>query len=173
MIVTDYTPLYTTGKEILQTYKDKLEELNIIAEGKLKGSADYNFKLENDRVVLQFILEDYWNAVEYGRGATKVGNYPPMLQPKIERWIAVKGIQPREIGMSQKQLSYAITKAIHKGKSQHSYPRGQQPLHKAIEEAEQKGLINKLKGDLTEIYHQQITVELEDLSTKKGVKAGR
>lgn len=96
--------------QLLQKYKEQLEEKNINASGKLSNTASYSIEVEGDQIAIYFNLEDYWKYVEYGRHA---GKMPPV--DKIAEWIRVKKIVPRakngKVPTTQ-QLAYAISTKI-------------------------------------------------------------
>jgi hypothetical protein len=104
--MTRYTNLIDVleniGEEIVQQYKDELQQHNKIASGKLFNSIDYRIEVTNEGVTLYFVAEDYYINVEKGRNPG--GKFPPI--DVIKKWMISRSI-PDKPG-----LAYIIARRI-------------------------------------------------------------
>lgn len=105
-----------TDREILQQFADALvPELKAVS----KGFAD-SIESEVTEDTLTIKASPYINTLIYGRGPTKSGakKGTPTLQQQILKWVESKSITPRANSRgkvpTQEQLSWAISKSIHR-----------------------------------------------------------
>lgn len=91
--------------------------------GKLAKSLDYDLSVAANSIALQFKMEDYGLAINYGRGKSKSGSGGE-LYPKILEWVKRKGLRPRNSKgqfeawrnkeQQQKGIAFAVTRKIHR-----------------------------------------------------------
>ncbi len=77
------------GQKLITLYREKLDEENVNASGKLYNSLQQIIQIDGDKYELDLRLEDYWKYVENGR---KAGKWPPV--DKIKEWIRIKPVLP-------------------------------------------------------------------------------
>lgn len=97
------------GKATAETYKKNLKEKNKYATGKLYNSINYKIEVTQNGVKLYFVADKYYLNIENGR---KVGGKMPPIEV-IKRWMAIKGIKPRN-GQSISNTAYLISRSIQK-----------------------------------------------------------
>lgn len=138
------------GEILAEEYKNTLYFEGIEASGKLSNSVKSIFKVDGTVYEVDFQLEEYWKAVEYGRKPTQNdGNGE--LRRNILEWIRVKPVLPTPYDgklPTEEQLAYLISRKIH----QFGY-EGKQPLKKTVEE------------NLAQLYDDIEKAIAEDLST--------
>ena len=107
-----------TDKEIIRQFGEVLlkdmQKAIPSASGKTRASMEVVF--DNDGLGFKIIINQSIGALINGRKPTKDGvkKGNPTLQELIFEWVKTKSIQPKESGMSQLSLSWAISKSIHK-----------------------------------------------------------
>lgn len=156
----DYTALYQVGEDILEEYKKELKDVDAVASGRLKESADYQFDVDNKFIILKFILEDYWSIVEDGR-TPNTHNKRPSFYPNIQRWCAVKGIDEKYAGAIWNNIRHYGDKAYREKK-------GRKPLEKSLKRVETNGMLEALCDVVADAFNGDIMVSLEDINTKGG-----
>lgn len=107
----DITSVWDLADELATVYRNLLVINDAVASGQLKDFA-YEVKVEPTKLTVSYKLPKYWKWVEDGRPPS-VAHKPPALQPAILQWIRDKGIHANG-NVSDEQLSWAITKSIHK-----------------------------------------------------------
>lgn len=138
------------GEIIAEEYKNTLFFEGIEASGKLSNSVKSIFKVDGNVYEVDFQLEEYWKAVEYGRKPTS-NNGDGQLRRSILDWIKVKPILPTPYDgklPTEEQLAYLISRKIHRVGYE-----GKQPLKKTVE------------ANLVEMYADIEKALSEDLST--------
>lgn len=73
-----------------QTAKAAKYGNSVNPNSRLSASISYTVYMEGDSVVMNFIMADYWEWVDMGRGPGNVSK-----SANIERWAQIKGIDPR------------------------------------------------------------------------------
>lgn len=140
-------------QQILQLYKDKLNEKGNVASNQLKDTATFTTEWRGDYYEVYFNLQDYWKYVEAG---TKP-HFPPISA--IEEWIRVKKVIPNSYNgkvPTTKQLAYLISRSINKKGTKAYYP-----LKEAISDAEE--LINELAYEIATSFDKEIQEEINTL----------
>lgn len=103
------------GEIIAQQYKDTLNNEGITASGKLVNSVKTVFSQNGGIYEVSLQMEEYWRAIEEGRGPTKnTGNGE--LRRAILDWIRIKPVVPRPYNgklPTEEQLAYLISRKIH------------------------------------------------------------
>lgn len=126
------------GELIVKEMKDELEANDNVATGDLLSSINYQYRMEAERIVVQFLSLDYGRWVDEGRNS---GKYPPIS--KIQEWCSVKGL-PEE-------AAFPIAKSI--------FTFGIKPkpfLINSIEKHKQN-----LVTELMQAYGDSIAIELK------------
>lgn len=132
---------------ISNLYRDNLQDCK--ASGRLENFTT-QIDLDNKRLLVTFLLEDYWRYVEYGRRA---GKMPPISA--IENWIKIKPIIPDPINNKipdTRQLAYLIARKI----GREGTP-AQRPLERALYSDEMESLISAIKQEITSQIYKYIT----------------
>ena len=98
-------------------------------------------------LLITFLMEDYWEQVEFGRKPTKSGHKEgtPYLWQSIKEWMAFKGIKPNK-GVSYDSLARAIARKIHR----RGY-KGKHFIEDSFTESLQQELANELATKLGDI----------------------
>lgn len=82
------------GDDVIKQMQEELQKNNTIATSELMNSLNYRTQVSLERILIQFLSEDYGKYVETGR---KAGFFPPVS--KIEQWCQTKGI-PKKRALS-------------------------------------------------------------------------
>lgn len=128
----------TFGQDVIQEMKSELQSNGSIATSQLINSLNYKYATSLEKVLVQFLSEDYGKYIETGR---KPGAYPPLS--KIKQWCAVKGIP--------KRAALPIARKI--------YRFGIKPkpfLLKSVDKKKQDFVVG-----LLEVYEQEIIAEIK------------
>lgn len=170
--VSDSTKLYQLIKDLLDAYKNNIENAGAVAQGDLVNAATYavdkwTLKWEGETLTLVLRLPDYWKYIEEGRGPTQKGE-GGKLYPAILEWVKVKKIVPRADPKTKRvpkveQLAYAITKKIHKRGYFDPDHHGKYPLREAIQETD---IVRQFAAALTDQFNRIVRVELSENLTK-------
>jgi hypothetical protein len=88
------------GKQVTDSYREKIIKNKVVATGKLRDSIKYKVISTDDSIGVYLSAVDYWEYVEYGR---KAGKFVP-IKP-LKNWLLQKGL---------KASPYAISKSIQK-----------------------------------------------------------
>lgn len=88
------------GKQVTDSYRDKIIKGEVVATGKLRDSIDYRVIRTENIVGVYLSAVDYWKYVEDGR---KAGTYVRIAH--LKNWLLVKRL---------KHSPYAISKSIKK-----------------------------------------------------------
>lgn len=88
------------GKQVTDSYRDKIIKNKVVATGKLRDSINYKVIATENSVGVYLSAVDYWEYVEYGRKAGKAVPIAP-----LKNWLLAKGL---------KASPYAISKSIQK-----------------------------------------------------------
>lgn len=75
------------GQDVVNAQKQELQKKNSVATSRLLNSVNYRFKASIEKIIIEFVSEDYGKFVDEGR---KPGKFPPLN--KIKAWTKVKGI---------------------------------------------------------------------------------
>jgi hypothetical protein len=75
------------GLSVITAQKNELQKKKGTATSKLLNSINYRFKASVEKIVVEFISEDYGKYVDEGR---KPGKYVPVS--KLKEWTKAKGI---------------------------------------------------------------------------------
>lgn len=86
------------GKQVTDSYRDKITKNEVVATGKLRDSINYKVITTESSIGVYLSAVDYWEFVEYGR---KAGKFVP-IKP-LKNWLLAKGL---------KASPYAISKSI-------------------------------------------------------------
>ncbi len=170
--VSDSTKLYQLIKDLLDAYKNNIENAGAVAQGNLVNAATYEadkwmLKWKGETLTLVLRLPDYWKYIEEGRGPTQKGE-GGKLYPAILEWVKVKKIVPRADPKTKRvpkveQLAYAITKKIHKRGYFDPDHHGKYPLREAIQETD---IVRQFAAALTDQFNRIVRVELSENLTK-------
>ena len=170
--VSDSTKLYQLIKDLLDAYKNNIENAGAVAQGDLVNAATYEadkwtLKWKGETLTLVLRLPDYWKYIEEGRGPTQKGE-GGKLYPTILEWVKVKKIVPRADPKTKRvpkveQLAYAITKKIHKRGYFDPDHHGKYPLREAIQETD---IVRQFAAALTDQFNRIVRVELSENLTK-------
>ena len=95
------------AQEVVDLQRNFLVSKGKIASGDLVNSIGYQVVESAKGKSVEFLADDYWVYVEYGRRA---GDKFPPPQP-IAQWIRERRIRP-SAGVTQEQLVYLISRAI-------------------------------------------------------------
>jgi hypothetical protein len=131
------------GTEFINKMKDQLTTNNSVATGTLKDSVNFAFEVDADRILIQFLSEDYGKYIESGRQA---GTYPNVT--KLQQWLQVKGIPIK--------ASFPIAKNI--------YKYGIKPKPFLFNDFENK--VQAFKIALMIAYGNSVQIELVDYMKK-------
>lgn len=172
----DLVPFYDIASEIIETYKQNIKNIDAIGTGDLLDSIKFDVIVKDENTIsLQLIVNDYYYFIEWGRGKTVTSGWDNPIED-LSKWLQSKKdrgkLIPRvdkPIPTTQKeirQVAYAIYRKI----TEHGYygfdSHGKQPLGKALDEAKQNGLIDKIKNVFTEQYNVDLIVDIQDLAEK-------
>lgn len=173
----DMTTLYNGAAELVQMYKQELENQKVNASGALSQSADFDFDFNEDNIVLYFIYNSYGYYINEGRRPTGGGGgqswgYPRnvndisrWIQDKISRgWFVPRSNQtiPRT-DKEIKRVAYAIVKKIHKVGFYGQNHYGLHILEQVLNKAEASGLIDKMVQSVVQGFDNEINVEIQNL----------
>ena len=151
----NFAPLYDTCRKIAELYRDSLVDVNAVAEGNLKNFS-WDIDYSGSQFSLYFNLPEYWKWVEEGRAPTRTQGWNDPVQT-LKRWIQVKHLVPRPDSKGRvpsiDQQAYAIYMKI----TREGY-EGRHPLEKAMDAADEEGLIDELTNKL----YDALTAELDD-----------
>lgn len=126
----------------------------------------YNFKWTTEwngsLFSVDFVLPDYWEYAEYGRGPTINHNGPGDVRMAIEKWVEIKKLVPRpgkngKIPTTQ-QLVFAITKKIHKEGFE-----GKHLFEKTLDDPKTDALVDSLVDAITAEFEKEIEKELQNM----------
>lgn len=170
--VSDSTKLYQLIKDLLDAYKNNIENAGAVAQGDLVNAATYEankwtLKWKGETLTLVLRLPEHWKYIEEGRGPTQKGE-GGKLYPAILEWVKVKKIVPRADPKTKRvpkveQLAYAITKKIHKRGYFDPDHQGKYPLREAIQETD---IVRQFAAALTDQFNRIVRVELSENLTK-------
>lgn len=157
----DFTSLYDVSKKIADLYRDKLREVNAVANGDLVNFS-WEIEYNNNLFSLIFLLPDYWYYVEEGRGPSKGGEKWPDPIGDLKKFIQVKHLVPRPDSKGRvptiDQQAYAIYMKI----TREGY-EGRHPLEQAMDDADEQGLIDELTNRLYDALSADLDKEIEQL----------
>lgn len=174
----DLVPFYDIASEIIETYKQNIRDIDAIGTGSLLNSINFDVTVKDENTIsLQLIVNDYYYFIEWGREKTDRLDTPwdnPVED--ISRWLQRKKDRGKLIPRADKpipttqkeirQVSYAIVQKIHDFGFYNYNSEGKHPLGKALDEAKQNGLIDKIKNVFTEQYNVDLIVDIQDLAEK-------
>lgn len=156
----NFAPLYDVCKKIADLYRQKLDDVGAVAEGHLKNFS-WDIEYQNSQFSLYFNLEEYWKWVEEGRPPTKTSGWNEPIED-LKRWIQVKHLVPRPNSKGKvptiDQQAYAIYMKI----TREGY-QGRQPLEKAMQSADEEGLIDLLTTQLYDALSSDLDNEIQQL----------
>lgn len=173
----DLTAFYDGAAELVQMYKQELQNQKVNASGELSRSVDFDVDFDEDTATLYFTMALQWYYVEYGRNATGGGGGQPWGREKsiqdISRWIENKISRgwwiprnnkpiprtPQEI----KSVSYAIVRKIHRAGFYGRDHHGLHILEQVLNKAQANGLIDKMVQTVADGYDKEISLEIEKL----------
>ena len=75
------------GSLIINQMKDELQSNGKVATGELLDSLSFEFQVDAERILVQFLSADYGQYIEQGRAA---GSYVPI--DALKKWCEVKGL---------------------------------------------------------------------------------
>lgn len=171
----DFTRMYDLARDILNWYKEQLEQQRIDASGKLSDTADFDFDFNGTQVTLYFILEEYWRFVEDGRKPTRGTEYgrwvnankdiQDWIRHKIERgsFIPQRGHTIPKDDKEIKRVAGAIVYKIHKFGYYDYNSNGKHILESILDQAESNGIIDQMVDTIYKVYDQQIDIEVQKL----------
>lgn len=156
----NFAPLYDVCKKIADMYRQKLDDVGAVAEGNLKNFS-WDIDYSGSQFSLYFNLEEYWKWVEEGRSPTMTSGWDTHIED-LKRWIQVKHLVPRPDSKGKvptiDQQAYAIYMKI----TREGY-QGRQPLEKAMETADEEGLIDMLTTQLYDALSSDLDNEIQQL----------
>lgn len=106
----DLKPIESIAQRVVDAYRKILADEGINASSRLSDSAEVEVSLNNTKLVISLMLEEYWKYVEYGRGP---GKRPPI--DAIENWIRIKPVIPDARNgriPNSRQLAFMIARKI-------------------------------------------------------------
>lgn len=173
----DLTSLYDGAAELVQMYRQELQNQKVNASGDLSRSADFDFDFNEDNIVLYFIYNSYGYYVNEGRNATGGGGGQPWGREKsiqdISRWIENKisrgwfiPKQNKQIPRTDKEIksvAYAIVRKIHRAGFYGRDHHGLHILEQVLNKAQANGLIDKMVQTVADGYDKEISLEIEKL----------
>ena len=180
----ELSKLYDVGLQIIDKYKEQLENDNINASGSLSNSIEWNIvKKDNNTLTLEMSLYNYYYFVEYGRNPS-VGNSEwenPIND--ISNWIINKIKRGKLIPRHDKQIpttqqeikktAYAIVNKIHKYGYYGYNVEGKHPLQTSLQKSANEGLIDKFCNAIGGEMANEIVVELNKIETRTKPKPKR
>lgn len=163
--IVDVTRLYDYVKELADLYRDNLQNCDAVASGRLINFT-YHIEFQQNSLRVFFDLPEYYYYIEEGRGPTRKSE-GGVLYKAIREWIDRKGLTAQD--GDRDGLAWAITKAIHRRGYFGIDHHGKHPLQKALTQARQEGLIDRIKLSVVDETAKNIRVELATLRpTYKG-----
>lgn len=175
VVSVDWTVLYDYAQQIVDNYKQELQNQKVSASGELADTATFDFDFNDNNVTLYLVLALQWYYVEGGRRPTGsgAGQKWPNAVGDIEQWIRNKikrgwfiPRNNRQIPKTDKEIrrtAYAIVNKIHKVGWYSPDNHGLHILEYVLEKAEASGLLNKIVQGITEQYDKEIEIELKSL----------
>jgi len=104
--------LNQVGLQIVKSLQAELQRQGINVSGELSRSITHQVVGADDGVYLEISMDDYGQYIDEGRKSSKRGGPKQTWRYKIDNWIKLRGITPRQPGMTQKQLAFLITRKI-------------------------------------------------------------
>ncbi len=171
----DLTVLYDGARELVNLYRQELQTQKVNASGSLSNSADFDYDFDEDSIVLYFIYNSYGYYVNEGRKPTGGGGGQPWtnslqdiqnwIQNKISRgwWIPRNNkpipTKPNEI----KRIAWVIRRKIHQKGWYNDNSSGLHILEKVLNDAQAKGIIDRMIDSVVKGFDDEISIELEKL----------
>lgn len=155
----DQTALYDVASQIADLYRQTLEEVGAVAEGKLKNF-DWNIEFDGNTFNLYFNLEEYWKWIEDGRPPSYSDGWSDPIED-LKRWIQVKQLVPRPATSGKIPKIENVAYAIYMKITKEGY-QGRRPLEKAMEKADSSGLTDRLADELTRLLEQQVDEDVDN-----------
>lgn len=142
------------SEQVLELYRERLEEGNINASGKLSKTAQTIVEFDGRHLLVYLELEDYWKYVEYGRRA---GKMPPI--DAIAEWIKIKPVIPQPINgkvPDTRQLAFLISRKIGREGIE-----GRYPIEKITTGSALNDIIKAIKDDIAKQLNEQLNKDLK------------
>lgn len=149
--------------QLLNAYKANLTTFDAVASGALRDTASYQIEADEQYFRLYFVLNGYWNYLEFGPSP----HFPPV--GAIENWINIKGIVPRPDKKgrvpSVKSLAFAICKSMAKGKKDIDGKKVAYLARPALRYMlnDNEALVRRLVERVSEIYRDEINRAVESV----------
>ena len=173
----DFTSFYDSARQLVEMYKQELENQKVNASGELSRSVDFDVDFDENSITLYFNMAMWWYYVEYGRRATGGGGgqswgYPrnvndisKWIQDKISRgwWIPRNNKPIPRTPQEIKRVAYAIVKKINAVGYYGQNHYGLHILQQVLNKAEASGLLDKMVQSVVQGFDNEITVEIEKL----------
>ena len=171
----DWTVLYDYAQQIVDDYKQELQNQKVSASGELADTATFDFDFNDNNVTLYLVLALQWYYVEYGRKSTGsgAGQKWPNAVGDMEQWIRNKMNRGwfiprnnRQIPQTDKEIrrtAYAILHKIHKVGYYGDTHYGLHILEDVLERAQATGLLDKIVQGIAKQYDKEIEIELMKL----------
>ena len=70
----DYTTLYNLAEQLVDMYKEELENQRVNASGSLSDTATFDFDFNENDITLYFVLNSYYWYLEHNRRPTGGGS---------------------------------------------------------------------------------------------------
>ena len=171
----DFTSLYDYAQQIVDEYKQELQNQKVSASGELADTATFDFDFNDNSITLYLVLALQWFYVDYGRRPTgggggqkwhnSVGDIEQWIRNKINRgWFVPKN--NREIPKTDKEIrrtAYAIVRKIHSVGYYGQSHYGLHILSDVLERAQATGLLDKIVQGIAKQYDKEIEIELMKL----------
>ena len=141
------------GRELVERYKDTLEQEDLNATYNLYNSVEYYIGLEDSAMQVELHLEEYWYYLENGR---KAGKWPPLKA--IKQWVLAKPILPRRDNKIPKpeQLAFLIARKIGEEGTE-----GQHPLENTL-----NGIMETFKDRIEDAITRDVMNNLDEILVK-------
>jgi hypothetical protein len=152
MVETLDEALNVLGQQFVDSLRYELNAKRINASGGLSRSVSYEVVDINGNPAIWLNYDDYGDAVDSGRSPSKRGGPKQNWRDKIEGWMKIRGISPRQ-GMTFEQTAFLITRNINK--------KGYKPKPWV-----QPALDRVLNQDFTELFGEALANEIITILNK-------
>lgn len=171
----DFTSFYDGAAELVQMYKDELENQRVSASGELSRSVDFDVDYDENDITLYFNMAVWWYYVEKGRRPTGSGGGQTWTNSvqEIERWMRNKMSRgwfvPRrnnKIPRTDKEIksvAYAIVRKIHREGFYSPNHQGLHILQQVLDRAEASGLLDRMVDSVVQGFDKEISIEIEKI----------
>lgn len=171
----DFTSFYDSARQLVEMYKQELENQRVNASGELSRSVDFDVDFDENSITLYFNMAMWWYYVEYGRRPTGGGggqkwtdslqDIQNWMQNKISRgwWIPRNNKPIPRTPQEIKSAAWVIRRSIHNSGFYKPNHHGLHILEQVLQKAQASGLIDKMVDSIVKQYDNQVSVEIEKL----------